>query len=88
MKNIILGLAFVLSLFTVACTEQQRAKNFGGEVVIQLAEGKKLENVTWKDEQLWILTRDKRTGEASERYEFKENSVFGVFEGSVIIVER
>lgn len=88
MKNIIIVLSLILAFATVSCTDQQRAKSLGGEVTIDLPEGKKLETVTWKGEQLWILTRNKKAGEVSERYEFKENSVYGVFEGTVIIVER
>ena len=71
-----------------ACTQNQRARSFGGTATQSLAPGQKLVLVTWKDEDMWILTRPKRDGETPETYEFKEYSSFGIIEGKVIIQER
>ena len=44
-------------------------------------------NVTWKDTDMWILTRPMRAGDIPEVYKFKEKSTFGVMEGEITIVE-
>lgn len=81
-------LVLVLALTMVGCTQNQRAKSFGGTATITLEKGKKLEVVTWKGEELWYLVRDRRDGEEIETYEFIEDSSFGVMEGKVIIKEQ
>ena len=77
-------LATVLS----GCTGNQVAKNFGGTYKIELPANRKLVNVTWKESDLWILTRNKREGETVESYEFKEDSTLGLVEGTVILTEH
>lgn len=70
-----------------SCTENQRAKRFGGTMQIGLPPNYKLENVTWKNEQMWYLTRPMRVDEKAEIYQFQEKSSFGLVEGSVIFTE-
>jgi hypothetical protein len=74
-----------------SCTENQSARNYGGTETVQLEEGVRVVNVTWKgDEQLgslWILTK-KDTTTKPTTYSFKEKSNFGVMEGTVIIIEK
>jgi hypothetical protein len=82
-------LIFVLSLgFLMGCTQNQRAKQWGGNAVIKLDSGQKLLNVTWKDAQIWVLTKPMTTNDVSETYTFKEFSNFGVIEGTVTIMEK
>lgn len=53
MKKLI---SFLLLLVSFAsCTENQRVKAFGGKGEIHLAPNCKLENVTWKESDLWFL---------------------------------
>lgn len=70
-----------------ACTQQERAKSWGGSVTYTLPSGRKLVNVTWKAENLWVLTRAMRPGETPETYELTEKAAWGVLEGSVKIQE-
>jgi hypothetical protein len=79
-------MAIVLILFC-GCTDNQRVKNFGGTSMKQLQKNEKLVNVTWKDDNLWILTRPMREGEVPEEYKFKCDSSFGIFEGQIVIEE-
>lgn len=79
----LVGTIFVLG----SCTENSRVKNFGGEGIINLPQGRKLVNVTWKDTQLWYITRQMRPDDVVETYIFKEESSWGVIEGSYNIVE-
>ncbi len=80
----LLGIVF---LFT-SCTENSRAKKYGGTATIELPKNVKLINVTWKDEELWYLHRPRRDGETIETYSFKENSKWGLIEGEVIFQEK
>ncbi len=76
----------VLLLF--GCTENERAKSFGGDATIDLPNGQKLVTITWKETQLWYLTRPMRSDEAAETYKFHESSNFGILEGTVTVVEH
>ncbi len=77
-----------LIMFSGSCTENQRAKQFGGTASIELPANQKLITATWKDDNLWLLTRTMRSDETVENYVFTEESSFGVWEGSYIIKER
>ena len=82
---------FILAIAAISlasCTENQRARSFGGTEVIDLESGTRVVNVTWKgkDASLWILTK-KDTTKATTYY-FTEKSGFGVMEGQVIINEK
>jgi hypothetical protein len=82
------GIWLALVVGCLGCTEQDRAKSFGGTMTVELQPGRKLVNVTWKETDLWYLTRAMRNDEAPETYEFQESSGMGVMEGKVIIKER
>lgn len=62
-------------------------KDMGGEMTVELKPGQKLEEITWKDSNLWILTRPFREGEEPETHTFYEDSEWGVFEGTVTVIE-
>lgn len=86
MKSLLLLVAMSLCLFS--CTEQQRAKKWGGTATMKLPPDTKLVMLTWKGDQLWILHRSRRPDEKVETYSFKENSSWGVVEGLVNIEEQ
>lgn len=66
----------------------ETTKNFGGTMTIELEPGRKLEEITWKDDtDLWILSRPFREGEEPETYTFQADTEWGVFEGKVVIIE-
>jgi len=89
MKKILIGLLLLLTVsITSSCTENNIAKNYGGTMNIELKAGDKLLEATWKNDDLWILTRERRDGEAIETYKFSENSSFGVWEGTINIKEK
>ena len=63
-----------LALVMVSCTENQRAKSFGGTYYVDLPAGEKLVNVTWKSESdLWYLTRKMTVKDSAETYTFKQD---------------
>jgi hypothetical protein len=80
---LILGLAMILG----SCTQNQRAKRWGGTANYNLECNKKLVEVTWKGEEMWFLTRNMREDEVAETYKFNEESSYGILEGTVVIKE-
>ena len=64
------------------------ARRMGGNMTINLKPGEKLVNATWKDSSLWMLTRKMRSDDIAETYKFKEDSTFGMVEGTVTIHEH
>lgn len=87
MKTALAITAAVVILFAVF-GDNWTTRQFGGTMEVDLPEGQKLINVTWKQNDLWILTRDARPGERSENYKFDESSALGIFEGTVKIREN
>jgi hypothetical protein len=88
MKKFIFILSTLIIISLSSCTQNQRAKQYGGTATVKLPQGKKLINVTWKEENLWYLTRDRKEGEKAEQYSFKEESSLGVIQGTVIFQEQ
>jgi len=75
---ILAGVALlVLSLFS--CTANERARNFGGTETVKLPENRVLVNCTWKQDDLWLLTKDTITG----KMYFNEKSSWGMMEGEI-----
>lgn len=66
---------------------QGAVKSMGGSMTLELPPGVKLEEITWKDDSLWYLTRPMREGEEPETHTFQQSREFGVFEGAVTVVE-
>jgi hypothetical protein len=71
----------MLGTLSVSCTENQRAKNFGGTEEVRLKKNEIILNVTWKGDQMWICTKDTSTGTSY----FREKSNWGVMEGTIIL---
>ena len=85
MKKVIL--AIMLGVMVTSCTENNRVKNWGGEGNINIPKGRKLVNVTWKENHIWYLTRPMNSNDVAETYQFQEESSWGVMEGTYNIVE-
>jgi hypothetical protein len=80
-------LIWLFSCSLSACTDNQNAKNYGGTAEITLPAGEKLITATWKDTDLWYLTRPMLATDSAITYTFKEKSSFGMMEGTYIIHE-
>jgi hypothetical protein len=79
----------ILSLLSVSffsCTENARVKSWGGTGDVIL-ENKKLITMTWKEGNLWMLTRNLKSTDDLDIYNFEEKSSFGMIEGTYIIRE-
>lgn len=84
-KTATIMIAFLILL--LACTQNQRARQFGGTATINLPANQKLVVATWKNDSLWYLTRPMRADESPESYWFQEDSSFGIMQGTVIFHE-
>jgi len=78
MKKILI-IAAVAIVFLASCTDNMRARQFGGTETVDIPEGRILVNCTWKQSDLWVLTKDTTTG----KMYFNEKSNFGVLEGEI-----
>jgi hypothetical protein len=85
MKKIFL--AILMGVMVTSCTENERVKQWGGEGTINLPKGRKLVNVTWKETEIWYLTRPMDSNDVAETYQFQEESSWGVMEGTYNIIE-
>lgn len=76
---------FVLFMFIVctSCTDNNRARHFGGTETVKLFPKEKFINITWKETSLWVITQDTTTGVFYAR----EKSSYGLLEGKIIITK-
>ena len=86
---LVVAIMTVLLLFTANFIfgSNWMSRTYGGETTIQLEENRKLMNVTWKKDSLWILTREMHEDDKAESYIYKEDSNFGILQGTIHIVE-
>lgn len=84
MKQLLILICFI-TLFS--CTENTRARAFGGTTTVDLPKGYKLVNVTWKETDLWYLTTLMDSTDKPRTYNFDESSTYGMMEGRVIFKE-
>ena len=76
-----LTMVAITLLALASCTDNQRARNFGGTETIKIEPQEKFINITWKKDNLWVTVQDTITGTIYA----KEKSSFGVIQGKVII---
>jgi starvation-inducible outer membrane lipoprotein len=63
-------------------------RTFGGTGTLEIPADKKFVNVTWKGNELWIITRNRTLIDTTyETYQFQEKSSWGMVEGTYIIKE-
>ena len=79
MKKLLFITAFIMIISS--CTENERAKNWGGSTSIELQKNEVLLEITWKEDNMWVLTTDTLTDTSY----FREMSSFGMMEGEIMI---
>lgn len=77
MKKILVSSIIIMGIFS--CTDNTMVRRYGGNEEVALKKNEKLLNVSWKEEDLWVLTIDTTT---QIKY-FREKSRLGVFEGEI-----
>ena len=75
-RIILLGLLVSTIMFSLTGCNWS-ARNFGGTMDVELPEGYKLQEATWKDDELWY----------PEDWILEEKTNMGVIEGTVIFHE-
>lgn len=87
-KKILIGVLLVVLMASLtACTSNTSARYYGGTTTINLDTNRKFVDITWKDDNLWVLTKPMIENDIAETYRFEEDSRYGVWEGTVIIKE-
>ena len=86
MKKIII-LLLTISICLCSCTEQIRTRVYGGEMTINLPAGQELMMVTWKDNDLFYLTRPMASDYVPVTKVFQESSSWGVIRSTVYFKE-
>ena len=81
-------LVIMIGVMVMSCTQNERVKSWGGEGTINLPKGRKLVTATWKGDHIWYLTRQMKSDDVAETYQFQEESSWGVVEGTFNIVEE
>lgn len=87
--KIIFKLIFIVILILSfsSCTENQRARNLGGKMTINLPKGMKLNMATWKASNLFYLMEEMDSTYIPKTKIFKEDSSWGVMQTEVRFVE-
>lgn len=70
-----------------SCTEQIRTRQLGGEMTVNLPPGQELMMVTWKDAELFYLTRPMSDDYVPVKKTFQESSSWGIMESTVYFIE-
>ena len=88
MKKKIFAVVAAIAITVTGLTGcQSFTKDFGGKTTVKLEPNQKLEEITWKDDSLWYLTRPMTDEDVPETHTFRQQKDFGVFEGTVTIIE-
>lgn len=88
MKTKVLAILIVIIICLCCMTGCQGCtRSYGGSMTLELPPNTKLEVITWKDDSLWYCTRPMRKDEQAEIHTYQQSSEFGVFEGTVTIIE-
>lgn len=87
MKRIILIFIALFCILLTSCTRQQMTREFGGKMEIHLPAGQELMMVTWKDDDLFYLTRPMTPDYIPVTKTFQESSSWGVMESTVLFIE-
>ena len=87
-KKIFICVLFVVLMVSLtACTSNTATRYYGGTTTVNLDPNTKFVDITWKESSLWILTKPMLEDDIAETYRFEEDSMYGIFEGTVIIKE-
>jgi hypothetical protein len=81
-------LSLIAALAFASCTENERAKTFGGTMNVDLPPNTEFVSATWKTEELWYIHRPRKSGETPDVVTMQEDSKFGLIEGKVIFTEH
>lgn len=88
MKKIYLLLSLLTILSFSSCTEQERVRNFGGKMEIEVPAGYKVTSATWKESELFYFLEPMEDGYVPKEKKFIESSSYGMWESEVTFKEK
>lgn len=89
MKKIFVSLLVLLTgIVITSCTQQERARNFGGTMVIEVPNGYKVTNATWKENDLFYFIEPMEEGYQPKQKKFIESSSYNILETEVVFNEK
>ena len=88
MKKIYLFLSLLTILSFSSCTEQERARNFGGKIKIEVPVGYKVTSAAWKESELFYFIEPMEEGYVPKEKKFVESSNYGFWESEVTFKEK
>lgn len=88
MKKIYLLLSILTILSFPSCTEQERVRNFGGKMEIEVPAGYKVTSATWKETELFYFLEPMEEGYVPKEKKFMESSSYGILESEVTFKEK
>ena len=89
MKKIFIGLLLGVGLSSCEwVSKDPHPYSWNKELTVRLQENQKLTDVIWKNEELWITTRNVRPEERSETYRFTQKNDKGAITGVVFLQEN
>lgn len=88
MKTFLKIFIVLITLISLSsCTANQRTRQFGGEMTIELPKGQKLVLATWKESNLFYLLEPMDSDYMPKHKVFIESSSWGIFESKIIFIE-
>ena len=87
MKKLIILSLFAVSMVALISCDNWKSRKWGGSTTIVLLKGEKLVDVAWRGNNLWYLTEPMDADYEPKKKTFREDSNFGILEGTVIFVE-
>jgi len=89
MKKLTFALILLLLaiIFLATSCQNWRVKKAGGSMTIELKANEKLVNATWKDSNLWYLTKPMSKTDSAETSILREKSKHGLLEGQITFIE-
>ena len=81
-KYLLIIVVFTTTLLLSSC--QTCTRQFGGTTNIVLEKDQRFVNITWKENDIWVLVENQK----ENQYEFLEYSNIGVLQGKVIIKNK
>jgi hypothetical protein len=81
-------LSLIAAIAFASCTENERAKQFGGTMKVDLPPNTEFVSATWKNDEVWYIHRPRKQGETVDTITMQEDSKFGIVEGKVLFIEH
>lgn len=79
MRKIFVSLLVLLTgIIITSCTEQIRARNLGGTMVIEVPNGYKVTSATWKESDLFYFIEPMEEGYQPKQKKFIESSSYKI----------